>query len=180
MKSFVVEGCNNEKEYRIFVRYMLAYSDSFSMTVFMYKADEKLKRSAKRILDSLNPFLLYSENTTHLPSMETRDSMHIYRLNVYRSCMQVIPILEKVISLWEWDYPQYPMDLCFFRSGYAWFVSSAHEESAFLYTNDMGNINDLRDLGLTLIEGKDVSNDSLFKWDRGRFPAPPDPAQLNP
>ena len=114
-------------------------------------------------MDSLNPFLLYSENTIHLPSMETQDREHIYRLNVYRACMQVIPILEEVTSLWKWDYPQYPMDLCFFRSSYAWFVSSAHEKSAFLYTNDLGNVNELRDFGLTLIEGKSVSDDSLFR-----------------
>lgn len=163
MNCYYVEGGSGKDNYQKLIRYMIAYSDSFSLTYFRYNRIERLKRTAKRIKEKLEPYKLYAKETTHLPSMETlNENNHIYELTVYRSCKQVIPVLEELDSLWQWDYPHYPMDLCFFRSGFAWFISSAHEEYAILYTEDSGVVNDLRDIGFTLIEDHTAEPDELF------------------
>ncbi|MBQ3424380.1 MAG: hypothetical protein IJH38_04190 [Clostridia bacterium] len=164
MKSYFVEGCDSKELYQKLIRYMIAYSDSFSLTYFRHNRIERLKRTAKRIKEKLEPYKLYAKETTHLPSMETLNyNSHIYELTVYRASAEVVSVLEELDSLWQWDYPCYPMDLCFFKSGLAWFMSSAHEEYAILYTDDPGVINDLRDLGLKFSGVREAGEDELYR-----------------
>ena len=167
MNSYYIEGCDTKDYYKKFIRFMMSYSESFSCVYFKYNDKERLKKTVSIIKERLEPYKLYSEKTSQLPSMETtNENGHIYELTVYRSCVQAVSILEEVGSLWKWDYPRYPMDLCFFRAGYAWFVSSAHEEYGILYTDDLGIINYLCNLGIKLKKGNAVKDDELY-WEKG-------------
>ena len=63
----------------------------------------------------------------------TRDEKHIYRIAYYRSDMKCLETLVRVGGLFNWDYPNAPMDLCFYRDNYCCLKNTAHEYSASMY-----------------------------------------------
>ena len=156
-------NCSDKTNYDKLIDFMIANSDAFSLVYFKYKENEKLKHQAKSLSIALKPFKIFQKNTNIMPSMITvNQNKHIYNLTIYKACAEVLPLLKSVDSLWEWDYPYYPMDLCFFRNGYAWFVSSAHENYNSLNTDDKEMISAIGDLDLHLSKCDDVSSDWLF------------------
>lgn len=68
----------------------------------------------------------------------------------------------QTISIFEWDDPQFPMDLCFFRNGYAWFAASSHERWDALYLDDRSIRDDLIALRAKLTRGDDIDERNLF------------------
>ena len=68
--------------------------------------------AAAQIEQKLQPYKLFSKKTNILPSMVTlNESGNIYNLVAYKSVPEVVDVLGLVDSLWDWDYPEYPMDL---------------------------------------------------------------------
>ncbi len=93
--------------------------------------------------------LIYSCRSNKWPGTTTLNRQnHIYNLSFYKVNKNTCEILKKVNSLYSWDYPKYPMDLCFYKNGYGFFESSAHEEYNRLYTDDNTIIDELRKNGL--------------------------------
>ena len=148
MRKYYIEGLEIKEKYRGFVRYMVAYSDAFSLIYFRYTENERQKMTTKRVKNTLKPFLLYSGRTLQWPGTETMDTRHIYQLALYRCHIDVLPALESVGCLWDWDYPKHPMDLCFYREGYAWFWSVTHEGMNMLYIDQPSMISELESVGL--------------------------------
>ena len=148
------------------MRVILAYSDAFSFIYFRYNEKEKLSRRASLIKKRLSPFELDSRDVTEWPGTKIlNERNHIYRMVTYRVDFDVLPILEKVNTLWDWDYPKFPMDPCFYKKGYAWFVVTTHEHCNVLYMRedaDFPIVDDLESLGVSLIPEKKVSASELF------------------
>jgi len=71
----------------------------------------------------------------------------------YKAELDIIPIIETVDTLWDWYYPNYPMDPCFYKNGRAWFVTSTHERWNALYLDNsmLHFVPDFESLGVTLI-----------------------------
>ena len=44
-------------------------------------------------------------------------------------------IKETVNSLYEWEMPDYPEDLSFFKKGEVWLATSSHERECYLFPN---------------------------------------------
>ena len=116
---------------------------------------------------------------TRWPGTITMDFRHIYNLRVYRinktnpkSVFDILDALETAGSLWDWDYPEYPMDLCFYNNGFAWFASSAHEQWNALYADEPAGIAaDLESIGLQVSQDGDIAEGELF-YDESQRPAP--------
>ena len=164
MKQYSVEGCERKTLYPLLVRFIGAYSTHFSLVYFRYKEEERVRFSVKQIQKKLQPYMVSSVRTNNMPSMITmNDNNHIYEFTLYKSTQETGRILETVHSLWSWDYPKYPMDLCFYRNGYAWFVSSAHEKDCYLYAGKEDKmLDDLESLGFRLTPCGEVEQASLF------------------
>ena len=81
---------------------------------------------------------------------------------MYKSVPQAEIALTKVDAIYDWDYPKYPMDLCFYRDGYAWFATSSHECWNALYTNDISIIEELKTLGVSIFRDDDTDDENLF------------------
>lgn len=45
-------------------------------------------------------------------------------------------IKEAVRSLYEWEMPNYPEDLSFFKDGEVWLSTSSHERECYVFPND--------------------------------------------
>lgn len=163
MKEYYVEEFKNKESYLAFIRYMLLNSDTFSLIYFKYIESEKTKKSVKEVKKALEHLKIYSCNTLKWPGTETTNNdHHIYRMIIYNSLLDAEKVLNKVEQIYEWQYPQLPMDLCFYKNGYAWFASCAHENLNWLYTNEISVVEDLKTLGVDLFFRKDVDESILF------------------
>lgn len=163
MQSYYVQGLDEKENYQMFVRYMSAYSNAFSLVYFRYTENERVKKSVRAIKKKLAPYKISTERKTVLPSMVTLNEFHhIYELAIYRTNFDTLDVLESAESIFDWDYPSRPMDLSFFQNGYAWFASSAHEQWNALYTEDKHILQDLQDLGIQAIAKEDVALSSLY------------------
>ncbi len=163
MKMYFLDHFASRKIYHGFISYIGAFSDAFSLVYFLYNRNEKPSKTVRRIDKALRPYEICSREVLRWPGTETKNANgHIYRLKVYQPTFDSLEALEIVDSLWDWNYPNYPMDLCFYRNGYAWFASSVHEHWNALYTDDLANINDLASVGLSVTLCGTVDINALF------------------
>ncbi len=188
-QSYQVDGCENKEIFHRFLRAILACSDAFSLIFFRYKEEEKPSEGVSGMEKELAPYMADSREVTQWPGTKLRNEQgHIYRMVTYRIDMGLIPILEKIDRLWDWDYPRYPMDPCFYKNGYAWFAVSSHERWNALYLRDdidipedddqaaigrafFPSVLDLESLGVVLTPGERVPASELFfhehySWNR--------------
>ena len=168
MNKYFLDEFKRFKNYQNFIEYMLSHSDAFSGVYFRYRENEPLKRRTKLIYDQLKPYMLYNKNVMEWPGTITQNAYHhIYRFVLYRADMKCLDTLLLVKKLYEWDYPLAPMDLCFYRNGYCWLETTAHEGYAWLYTDDEEEVKTLESLGANLEfykeDGKMFCLDKIIK-----------------
>ena len=133
MKEFFLPNPNTKELYRELVLWVYTSSEAFSLTYFREDEKEEYSPSVQEIRKQLEPALIHSELTRDMPSMHVWGNHGLYELALYRAEMaQGFALSDAASSLWDWDYPNLPMDLCFFYKGVAWFVSSAHEHFAYI------------------------------------------------
>ncbi len=154
MKTYYINGNYRDDlcgaAYKKLIEYMVPHSDAFSFVFYQNREGEKRRVTVRNIKQALNPFKVFSKKVFEWPGMITMDYRHVYLLSAYVSHPDVIPILNSVNSLYEWDYPVYPMDLSFYKDGYAIFASVAHECWNCLYAENRDIVYDLKKLGFDL------------------------------
>ncbi len=164
--NYSVVGCENKEISHRFLRVLLAYSDALSLIYFRYQTEEKFSSKVSQIKRRLSPFELDSRDVTEWPGTKVRnDQGHLYRMITYQVNMNIVPILEEVDTLWDWDYPLFPMDPCFYKKGYAWFAVSTHERWNSLYLQETDSFplaSDLESIGVTLISRGKATAPELF------------------
>ena len=67
-------------------------------------------------------------------------------------------------DLYAWLNPNYPEDISFFKDGYCWLYSVAHEEMCDIYCESVEEYNYLRSIGIEFIDDKfiEISNNELY------------------
>ena len=151
METWFVDHFADRETYHGFLSYVGAFSDAFSLVYFRYRPDEEPSQTVRQISEALQPYLIYEQDVNRWPGTETKNELgHIYRLHAYRRTMDSLKALEIADSLWDLDYPKFPMDLCFYRKGFAWFSSTVHERWNELCTDQPYVIADLKSIGLRL------------------------------
>lgn len=157
IKEYFVDDFEEFDLYKKFIQYMLEHSDFFSLIYFKERENSPVRKSVRQLRDQLRKFKLYSMNTMEWPNTKTFDTRHIYNMAFYYADMECLDILCQVCCFYDWDYPDAPMDLCFYRDGYCLFAATAHEEMYYLYTDDKETVNELTQLGAVLTFMKDES-----------------------
>jgi len=115
------------------------------------------------IYDQLRPYQVRQTITDRWPGTITLNAnQHIYQMIVYSCKPEVINTLKKPKFLFNWDYPMYPMDLAFFRNGYCWITSTAHEEFAAIYLNSQKEASELAQLGVKLSYSDEIEQRDTF------------------
>ena len=170
-KCYYVDGCEQSKVWQLFQRILLAYSDAFSLIFFRYSTDEAWSQSVSGIYRDLCQYKINEQKVTEWPGTRVLGDRHIYDMVMYRIegiSFEIMDVLERVDTLWKWDYPDYPMDICFYRNGTAWFASSAHEKwNAFYLQSGDDNlplVSDIESLGVKLEYKGKVTEDQMFHW----------------
>lgn len=163
MKCYCFEEFDSKKKYSDFVDYMLTHSDTFSLVYFKYNESEKVKKSVKEIQNLLKPYKIFSVNGNQWPSTITHNEFnHIYKITLYSAHSESKNALLKANGIFDWDYPKFPMDLCFYKNGYAWFSSSSHEYYAEIVLDDKKFFSELTNLGAVLHYERDIDESKLF------------------
>ena len=163
MKKYFMEVFKDKQKYRSFINYMVLHSDKFSLVYFKHSENEASKKSVKEIKTLLKPYKIYSVSGNQWPSMVTlNENNHIYNITLYKSSPDVENILTLTNDIFDWDYPSLPMDLCFYKDGYAWFSSSAHERFACVYIDSKETYSELIDIGADLCYAGDIDRSKLF------------------
>lgn len=170
MRAYFYYGCElTGNSYQEFLRYALENSDAFSVVDFRYTdRNWPRKKSCKNVLDALRPYRIKKRNNAVWPNMyvdtESEFSMHNqqYTVMVYKTDPKVFDALCKPGSLFAWNFPKYPMDLCFYKNNKCWFSSIAHEEFVWLYTDSKEMVEELRRLGIPFDDGEEVDERTLF------------------
>ena len=163
MKKYYLEDLNSKEQYCKFINYMVKNSDKFSLVYFKYSENEKVKSTAKEMGKLLKPYKIFSYNGNQWPSTVTlNENNHIYKIYLYKVAPGVEEILTKPNNLFDWDYPNLPMDLCFYKDGYSWFASSSHEHYASIYLETKEEFSNLINLGIEMSYVKEVDRSKLF------------------
>ena len=164
--TYYVDGCEDKDVSRRFLRAILAYSDAFSLIYVKHRQNEKVKSSTVEIKKGLSKFKLSSSTVTEWPGTKVwNEQNYIYQMNIYRVDLSMLPVFEQVESLWDWDYPDYPMDPCFYKDGHAWFTVSTHEHWNKLYLRKSATYplaSDLESLGVSLVFRGKANESDLF------------------
>ena len=121
---------------------------------------EENKISEKSLIpfsEKLKPYLIKKRNSPikwpgmikWLGMMEiTPDDNYIIDICVYKVCNEVKTYLAEPKGLFNWKYPYFPDDLCFFKDGFCWFSTVAHEGYACMYIKNSVELEILKKLGI--------------------------------
>ena len=169
-RQYNIEGCENPKVTRQLYALLTAHSKAFSLIYFRYDRKEKYSRTTQKIEKKLKNYEIGSREVKKWPGTETLDERSIYKMVTYRideeSLWDIIDVFDTTKTVWDWDYPKYPMDICFYREdGLAWFYITAHERHNTLILDDsMGlSVLDIESIGVKLVaEKKPDENDLLY------------------
>ncbi len=162
MKAYYVENLEQRNAYLTFLSYVFEHSDVFSLLYFKYQDSERTRKTTKEIKDALSPYKIFAKDVQEWPGTVSMDDRHIHRLVLYRADPRAKTVLERVEHLYEWSYSKYPMDLAFFKDGYAWFWSCAHEGLNELYLSDDAMKDDMEAQGILLSECGETTVEKLF------------------
>lgn len=136
----------NEMQYQDYLNSF----ENFKKKIFL---DAQIfEESTKPFLQKLQPYLVKERHKPEeWPSTKcgenNSDKIH-FDINVYKVCKQVRRYLLEPKGLFHWIHPYFPEDLCFFKDGFCWISTSAHERKAEIYTKEEDDTKVLKNLGL--------------------------------
>ena len=163
MKTYLVEPMKTKEIYKKFIKVMLERSDAFSLVYFKYRETEIPRRKVRITKKKLEDYLIYSHRGNEWPAMMTMNEFgHIYEIALYRADPRAADALNIVNDVFDWDYPKYPMDLCFYKDGYGWFSCCSHEQYADINTDDATIIEELKAVGVELNYDGEIDESNLF------------------
>lgn len=133
-----------------------------------YKEITIFKERTEPFLARLEPYLVKKRNSpTEWPGIKVVLNEYTkVEISVYKVRNEVKSYLLEPRSLFNWKYPYFPDDLSFFKDGYCWFASVAHEGYACMFTNIYDDITFLKKLGISFkVTECDYDVESLFYED---------------
>ena len=163
---YYVSGLEDKEKSRLFLAMLFAYSDAFSLLYYRRKENEKYSQNVQKIKEQLEQFRIGAEIVKEWPlTKQLDDNDPVCFFITYKTEIEAFSILEQIGCLWDFDYPTSPTDISFFKDGYCWFESCAHERINNLYLEkdrEDSLISNLRDIGVKMILKGQVSENKLF------------------
>jgi len=113
--------------------YALEVCSSF-LVVVRHSID--LDTAGRRLLDKLKPFLVESYESSEWPSTRLMDT--VATVSKYKYDRNSVGILQRAThSLYGWEQPKLPEDLCLLRSsGRAWLTTTTHERDGYFEVDE--------------------------------------------
>ena len=70
----------------------------------------------------------------------------------YKFDEDLVDFLLKNDNLYNWLNPDFPEDIAFFKDGYCWLYSVAHEEMCVIYCSDKKEYVEMKNMGIKFYE----------------------------
>jgi len=145
-----------KQQYLMLIEFCLRECDVVSLCLPNFewnKGDDfkNYKKKVKPILDAFEPNLIFSEQTNLYVNQETDRVNEVYYYNTMGLSREPFNMVE---SIYDWCYPDFPEDLCFFKGEICWFQSIAHENMAFIYDDSQETKRHLNWLDFDYREGQ--------------------------
>lgn len=118
------------------------YKCKFALLIIRHSI--KLSVSGENILSYLDNHLIESNNSSEWPG--TRLFNEIATIHKYKYTKEFVEIIKTVSSsLYEWEQPKLPEDLCLLRDNQEpWLVTISHEKDAYFHLSEDEMINLLK------------------------------------
>ncbi len=114
--------------YKTLLEFALDEADTFSLVWGNFSFDS----SAYELIEQLSPWIISDYSSCSWPGTELVGQKA--RVKTYEVNTETIEILKCVNSVFDFQAPQYPEDLAFYRNGQVVFASVAHEGEAWFET----------------------------------------------
>lgn len=130
-----------------------------------YMDEAIFKKQTEPLLERLSQYLIKKRNLpTEWPGIKTFPAKHrVIDICTYTVCEEAKKVLLESPSLFCWRYPYFPDDLCFFKNGYCWFSTVAHEGYACAYVRTSEDVKTFEEIGIKFTVNEcDISYEQLF------------------
>lgn len=146
------------EKYSSLVSYAYLRCDTFSFRLPHLTGFENYKKQVAPFLDSIKPYIIKQyAGTEYFWSTGVDADIYVVSLSE-----QLRETLLNIGSVFAWQYPLAPEDLCFMSKGKCWLASIAHEELCFIYSDSNIEKDIIKKiLGLKFTERSDVETPSL-------------------
>lgn len=114
-----LEAGPKENAYRKLIRFALATCDAFSLTTRGAGRDADYAAKVKKVLDRIEPYLIKIKESSCYPMAKEY---------FYQCDEKLVEFLLEPQNLYNWNWPNYPQDPCFYRKGFIWLCTVSHEE----------------------------------------------------
>ncbi len=141
-------------QYENVINYAMKTSDVFSVVSFKSKPysveipitdnDELMKVLEEALIKKF-------VNSKGWPGTETRDNHRV--ISIYKCCRYSREELLKMPNFFFAFKDNLPEDICFYRNGIAWFVTTSHEEYAWIYNATIEDVKFLEANGIDYYYG---------------------------
>jgi len=140
----------NEKNYNSLITYLHKHCDTISFLIpdFEYAVGVNYEVRIQQLMAVVEPFIVKNYKSDEYCYRKTKGLYNIYNVAFHRDLIEVIC---SVRGLYNWIYPYFPEDLCFYKNGKCFLESIAHEKECWVYTEDDAEIKALEKLGLKFI-----------------------------
>ena len=164
--AYSIENGQDKVATKALYSILFAYSDSFSLVYCKPNVQTLFHLMPVLIKWRLRKYLLQTKQVSSWPGTWIgKGSKQMYFLQTYQTNYKAFEIISCVSILWKWNAPAYPMDLCFYKNGIAWFELTAHEHLSKLYIGREGCFplkEDIESLGIQLEFVASVNEDKLY------------------
>lgn len=147
--------------YLSLIEYALARSDAFMLVFFSYGQNGRLGQTSRVIHDGLRSIKIKTRYDPEWPGTKSLDDRNRYKIAFYKAEPVALSILKSIPSLFQWEYPN-PSDICFFKGGRCWFVTTAHEKEAHIYLDGEKDVSEILNMGVKPDHVSDCGSKELF------------------
>jgi len=128
--------------YKQLVTLAFAICDQF---ILVERDQLAVNENGKRLMDELTPYVKEVKKQDEWPGTRLLDH---YANVYYFACVPELEriVLERADSLYQWVWPERLEDLCFFKQGMPWLITSAHEQIGWIKTTVWEEILQIREV----------------------------------
>lgn len=179
----LIKGKIENEKYERLIKYAFQKSDAI---MFVFRKDGfsnqqilKLEKTSNDLKTKFKDYILKIRNGSYwvftkvgysqlgISSSEFKDPSNfdkLFKVLFYKTNKELEEYVLSNSNLYSWLNPDYPEDISFFKNGYCWLYSVAHEEMCDIYCENEEEYNYLKSIGIEFMDDKfiEISNNELY------------------
>lgn len=129
-KEFLHIAIDSSDAFSIMIRYPKSPETLFGFNKGFYKEAIDYIKTMKQWRAAMQANLLKSRHDSQWASGISYDPNYAFTIDYYKFNTDTLPFVMQPQSLFGWNGPLFPEDICFFKKGYCWMTTTTHETFA--------------------------------------------------